>query len=59
MEQGIKTVQDYLMKILPYQQRALAQIHRFGFERPALLFRGKKLKRPLRAKIADLAECFK
>ena len=54
MEQEITTVQEYLMEILPYQQRALAQIHRFGSDRPALLFRGKKANQPLRAKIADV-----
>ena len=54
MEQEITTVQQYLMAILPYQQRSLAQIHRFGSNRPALLFRGKKANQPLRAKIADV-----
>ncbi len=54
MEREIKTIHDYLMAILPYQQRAFAQIHRFGFDRPALLFRGKKAKKKLRAKIADV-----
>ena len=54
MEKEIKTIQDYLMAILPYQQRMFAQVHRFGTERPALLFRGKKAKQSLRAKIAGL-----
>lgn len=54
MEQEITTVQEYLMAILPYQQRVLAQIHRFGSDRPSLLFRGKKASQPLRAKIADV-----
>ena len=54
MEQEITTVQEYLMAILPYQQRALAQIHRFGSDRPALLFRGQKKDKPLVAKIAQV-----
>lgn len=54
VEKEIKTVQDYLMAILPYQQRAFAQIHRFGTKRPALLFRGQKENQKLRAKIADV-----
>lgn len=53
VEVKIKNVQDYLMAILPYQQKAFAQIHRFGLERPALLFRGKKQKKSLRAGIAE------
>lgn len=54
VEVEIKEVRDYLMAILPYQQKAFAQIHRFGLERPALLFRGKKQKMPLRAGIAEI-----
>ena len=54
MEQEIRTIQDYLMAILPYQQRVFAQAHRFGTERPALLFRGKKEKQALCAKIAGV-----
>ncbi len=50
----IKKVGEYLSAILPYQQRALAQIHRFGHDRPALLFRGKKESRALQAKIANV-----
>ena len=53
MENEIKTVKDYLMAILPYQQHAFAQVHRFGTKRPALLFRGQKTSQKLRAKIAD------
>lgn len=53
---GIKTVQDYLLAVLPYQQKAFAQIHRFGAERPAVLFRGKKSNQPLVAKMASLCE---
>ena len=54
MKREIKTVHEYLMAILPYQQKALAQIHHFGFDRPALLFRGKKAKKELKAKITDV-----
>lgn len=50
----IKKVGEYLSAILPYQQRALAQIHRFGHDRPALLFRGKKESRALQANIANV-----
>ena len=53
MVDEIKSVGEYLSAILPYQQRALAQIHRFGHDRPALLFRGKKEKKLLRATIAE------
>ena len=53
MGKEIKTVQDYLLAILPYQQRAFAQMHRFGAKRPALLFRGQKASQKLRAKISD------
>ena len=56
MKYEIKTVQEYLMAILPYQQRAFAQIHRFGAEHPVLLFRGKKENQPLCAKIAVFAK---
>ena len=56
MSEEVTTVQDYLLKILPYQQRAFAQIHRFGIERPAILFRGKKAKQPLVAKISELCD---
>lgn len=52
----IKTIQAYLLAILPYQQKAFAQIHRFGGERPALLFRGKKARQPLVAKISKFAK---
>ena len=55
-DKEITTVQQYLLAILPYQQRAFAQIHRFGSERPALLFRGKKEKSQLLARIAGLAK---
>ena len=44
------------MAILPYQQKAFAQIHRFGFERPALLFRGKKSDKSLVAKISGIVK---
>lgn len=56
MGKGITEVREYLNAILPYQQRALAQIHRFGSDRPALLFRGKKEKAELSAKIANLVK---
>ena len=52
----IKSVHDYLMAILPYQQRALAQIHRFGTDRPGILFRGKRKSQLLRAKIAGISK---
>ena len=44
---------DYIQAILPFQQRVLAQIHRFGTDRPALVFRGDKSDRRLVAKIND------
>ena len=59
MEKEIKTVQDYLMAILPYQQRVLAQIHRYGADRPALLFRGDKQGVPLVAGFGRLVEAHK
>lgn len=38
----VSSVDEYLKAILPYQQKAFAQIHRFGSVRPAILFRGQK-----------------
>ncbi len=49
----VECVNDYIQAILPFQQKALAQIHRFGTDRPALLFRGDKNDRRLVAKIND------
>ena len=52
----IETVQQYLLSIMPFQQRTLAQIHRFGVDRPAVLFRGQKANQLLVAKIARFCE---
>lgn len=52
----VSSVDEYLKAILPYQQRAFAQIHRFGSVRPAILFRGQKDRVDLVAKIAKIVE---
>lgn len=49
----VECVNDYIQAILPFQQRVLAQIHRFGSDRPALLFRGDKKDGRLVAKIDE------
>ena len=56
MDTEIETLQQYLLSVMPFQQRVLAQIHRFGVDRPAVLFRGQKAKQLLVAKIAQLCE---
>ena len=55
----VKSLNDYIQAILPFQQRVLSQIHRFGTDRPALLFRGDKSDRRLVAKINDTIRQFK
>lgn len=52
----VSSVDEYLKAILPYQQKAFAQIHRFGSVRPAILFRGQKDRVDLVAKIAKIVE---
>lgn len=39
---NVASLGEYIKAIMPFQQRAIAQIHRFGLERPAVLFRGDK-----------------
>jgi hypothetical protein len=55
-EKVVSSVDEYLAAILPFQQKAFAQIHRFGSERPAILFRGQKAEVPLVAKIGKVVE---
>ena len=50
----VECLNDYIQAVLPFQQKALAQIHRFGTDRPALLFRGDKVGRPLVSKINSI-----
>ena len=56
IEMHVGCLNDYIQAILPFQQRALAQIHRFGTDWPMLLFRGDKVGRPLVAKISAVVQ---
>jgi hypothetical protein len=38
----IRTLDEYLEAINPFQQKVLAQIHRYGSRRPSILYRGQK-----------------
>ena len=55
-EKVVSSVDEYLAAILLFQQKAFAQIHRFGSDRPAILFRGQKEGVPLVAKIGKVVE---
>ena len=48
----VERLDDFLKAVLPFQQKCFAQVHRFGADRPLLLFRGQKLGKELVAKIA-------
>jgi hypothetical protein len=52
----VNSVQEYLSIMQLLQQRSLAQIHRFGNVRPALLFRGQKADVPLVSSIGQVIE---
>lgn len=52
----VECLNDYIQAILPFQQRVLTQIHRFGADWPKLLFRGDKVGRPLVAKISRVVQ---
>lgn len=52
----VERLDDFLKAVLPFQQKCFAQVHRFGADRPSLLFRGQEFGKELVAKIAKIIQ---